>query len=239
MRANYYDWIKIHSVNKHCDGCHGQLWQKGDKIREGGDILDQSSPIIDERPPISLREIAQFQIDLFSAMEEVVCEPKFVGAFSISWKSDLGDFLYHVVRFDMEKVYTGRRRLTEQERFERRRTAQERRGLVDTYFSQIESAYVAHHLGWLNVPPETILHNIPDCLRHSSGMVKLPSDYGTLIMTAAGSFDDNYDKEDGSFGASFDDTADDVVRQHKPYSLQAIKDILRYVKPDIRTFPVE
>ena len=183
----FYDSVKIREINMDCyryaDCC---LWENEETTDH-----DTDNGIVADRPPMSTYDIALLQVTLSQEVDYFIPIKPVTASVSVGWKSDYGDFVHHIVRFDMENCNADLAQLTEQRRIEWRAETKKMRGIIDRSFDHIKSTYTAHHLGWLNVPLKTVLYGLPEGLCHISTKIKLPKPYGTLFCTLVSTTSDD------------------------------------------------
>ena len=198
----YYDSVKIRSVNKLCHRyANRHLWDNDETTEYDG------KTVIEDNPPISTYDIALLQVALSQEVDYASTSEPIVASFSVDWKSDRGDFVHHVVRFDMLGHNVDMSRLTEQARTEWNVKAEKMRNVIDLSFDRIASTYTTHHLGWFNAPLETTLYGIPEELQHGSTQIKLPDGYGTLFLTIVSSVDTD---DNGMGGFTIEEVMDNI-----------------------------
>jgi len=188
----YYDLVSIHDLHEICELTPGTL-AKGSPAKDDHDAIN-------EWPPLALLDIAQIQVVLYHTIMELSHRKLFAGALAIDW-IDADKHSRHIARLDMKQEDCNYQDEEIDFNFIK--------SLVDEYFRHIESIYVAHNLGWLNVPPETALRDVHFDLQYAS--TKIDLSHGAFVVTIAISSMEDNDKAKAKFVADILEAVEKVL----------------------------
>jgi hypothetical protein len=115
----------------------------------------------------------------------------FMGIVAVDCFNKTGEIFKRIASFDLASGYSWDNEPNILEANRMVRDFNKKSYTLNEYFNLVANTHIANRLGWINVPVDKLLYNVPDYLSHSSREIKIAQpDCGTFCLTVLSTADE-------------------------------------------------